>query len=54
MFGVAFRGKMAARGRDMTTPGKTDPFAQLKTVQGEAWSLFAPMEIYTTVPRLSS
>jgi SAM-dependent methyltransferase len=27
-----------------------DPFASLKAVQREAWSLFAPMEIYTTAP----
>src|ERR1700677_2518199 len=34
----------------MTTPANADPFAQFKSAQREAWSLFAPLEIYTTVP----
>jgi SAM-dependent methyltransferase len=34
----------------MTTPANADPFAQFKSTQREAWSLFAPLEIYTTVP----
>jgi SAM-dependent methyltransferase len=32
------------------TTAKTDPFAQFKAAQREGWSLFAPMEIYTTMP----
>jgi SAM-dependent methyltransferase len=27
-----------------------DPFAQLKAVQREGWSLFAPLEVFTTIP----
>jgi SAM-dependent methyltransferase len=27
-----------------------DPFAQLKAVQREGWSLFAPLELFTTIP----
>ena len=29
---------------------QTDPFSQLKVVQREGWSLFAPMETGTTIP----
>lgn len=32
------------------TVSVADPFAQLKAVQREAWSLFLPMEIHTTIP----
>ena len=32
------------------TTATTDPFAQVKTAQREAWASFAPMEIYTTIP----
>jgi ubiquinone/menaquinone biosynthesis C-methylase UbiE len=27
-----------------------DPFAQFKSVQREGWSLFAPIEVFTTIP----
>jgi SAM-dependent methyltransferase len=33
----------------MTVP-VPDPFAPLKAVQREAWSLFLPMEVHTTIP----
>lgn len=32
------------------TTAQADPFAQLKAMQREGWALFAPMEIYTTIP----
>jgi SAM-dependent methyltransferase len=28
----------------------TDPFAQFKAMQREGWSLFAPLEVFTTMP----
>jgi SAM-dependent methyltransferase len=28
----------------------TDPFAQFKAVQREGWSLFGPLEVFTTIP----
>jgi SAM-dependent methyltransferase len=32
---------------------KSDPFAQFKAVQREAWSIFAPLETFTTIPAAS-
>ena len=32
------------------TVSVADPFAQLKAAQREAWSLFLPMEVHTTIP----
>jgi SAM-dependent methyltransferase len=29
---------------------KSDPFAQFKAMQREVWSIFAPLETYTTIP----
>lgn len=34
----------------MTTTAKNDPFAQFKSAQREGWALFAPLEMYTTIP----
>ena len=34
----------------MTTTTTADPFVRFKAAQREAWAVFAPVEISTTIP----
>jgi SAM-dependent methyltransferase len=43
-------GKLASKARFPMTNTSTDPFARIKAVQREAWALFLPMEVHTTMP----